>query len=487
MNEKNYPVQFYGTRFFAVLPLLFLMAGTFYFYVILGADSMVVLPMGCFAGLIACSLLSKNIGNFWDAAVRGMSDEGAGIIALILIFAGIYSSMMAKANVAGGFVWIGEMLHLSGPLFCVFTFVAVAIIATSTGTSVGSIITASSIMYPAGVLLGVNHLVLMGAIISGALVGDTIGPVSDVTIAACITQKYKNKHGTADIPGSVFSRLKYSLAISAICIVILLFTSGSGNDLQGYDVEALIAQHSYPKGLLMLLSVVLLLVAAVKTRNTFISITVGIVSGTVIALVAGIFPASAILSVEGADVTGFIAEGIAGILEVVLFTYGLFAMIGVLKESGTMELVIEKLNESKFAGSVIGTECIIMVGTIVSSISMGGDNSPAIMLFGPVANELGQAKNLHPYRRANLLSGFSSTLAFLIPFSSFFIFMSVSCANSASQTYPFIPTISPTELPKTMIFCMVSFAVYLFSIVMGWGRKYEGPQGEPISAPNEAL
>lgn len=34
MEERKYPVQFHGTRFFALLPLLFLMGGTFYFYVI---------------------------------------------------------------------------------------------------------------------------------------------------------------------------------------------------------------------------------------------------------------------------------------------------------------------------------------------------------------------------------------------------------------------------------------------------------------------
>lgn len=485
MKEKKPTLEFRGTKAFALIPLFFLMSCTFYFMVIARTDDIATLPMGVFLGLIMCSFFAKNINDYWNAVIKGMSDEGANMIVLILLFAGIYSAMMSKANVAGGFVWLMDKMHISGGMFCVFTYIAVTVIATSTGTSIGSILTAVAIMYPTGVMMGVDNIIMLGAIISGALTGDTIGPVSDCTIAACITQDYLGKEENPDIPGSVISRSKYSLAIAGICIIIFAFLGSTSTQSNAVEAAALIAEYSYGRGLLMMFSVLCLLIVAVKTKNTFISITVGVVSGTIIGLVFDIFPASAILAVEGESITGFLAEGIVDIMYIVIFSYGLFGMIGVMNGCGLMKDIVEALRESKFAGSPMGTELIIMLGTIIGSISMGGDNSPAIMLFGPVANELGQSQKIHPYRRADLLCGFSSTLSLLIPFSSYFIFTTVSAANAVAEQYPFIRDVTAVQLPRGMVFCIVSWMVYIICIFTGWGRRYEGENSAPMKRPGK--
>ena len=446
MTEQNF-VEMKGSRYFSFIPMCGLMLSAIIFFVVLDAGSMLALALGAVLGLIVCSFFAKDNAKFWDAVVRGMSDESANIITLILIFAGMYAKMMAQGNVAGGFVWLGDILHLKGGAFCVFVYIAVTIIATSTGSSMGSVLAASAVMYPAGVLLGVDNVVLMGAIISGGLTGDTIGPVSDVTIASCLTQKYSNKEGTADIPGSVMARLKYSAVIAVICILVFAVTGGGGEIAEGYDVEMLIADHSDPRGLLMLISVVFLLAIAVKTRNTFLSIAVGIITGTVIGLASGIFSISSIISVtvDGA-LAGFVADGIGGVLETLVFVYMMFATIGVLRETGTIDDIIARLNRSKFAGTVIGAEIIIMVSSVLCGVAMCGDNTPAILLCGPVADELGRSHKLHPYRRANLLSAFTSSLSMMSPVSSFFIFLAVSISISLSDSYPFIPEITPMQM-----------------------------------------
>lgn len=484
MNNEQSRIEMRGTRYLSLIPMVGLMISAIIFFVILDAGSMLALALGAVIGLIVCSFFAKDNAKFWDAVVRGMSDESANIINLILIFAGIYAKMMAHGNVAGGFVWLGDLLHLRGAAFCVFTYIAVTIIATSTGSSMGSVLAASAVMYPAGVLLGVDNVVLMGAIISGGLTGDTIGPVSDVTIASCLTQKYSNKEGTADIPGSIMARIKYSAVIAVICIIVFAITGGGGSIAEGYDVEVLIAENSDPRGLLMLISVIALLAVAVKTRNTFLSIAVGVLTGTVIGLASGVFTVSSIISVtaDGA-LSGFVADGISGVLETLVFVYMMFATIGVLRATGTIDDIIARLNRSKFAGTVVGAEIIIMVSSILCGVAMCGDNTPAILLCGPVADELGRSHKLHPYRRANLLSAFTSSLSMMSPVSSFFIFLSVSISLSLQNSYPFIPEIVPTQMPFTLVFCWAAFVVYLFSIITGWGRIYEGPQGEPVKAP----
>jgi len=109
---------------------------------------------------------------------------------------------------------------VTGSTICAFTFVISAIIATSTGTSIGTILTIVPVLLPAGVLMGANTPILIGAIMSGALFGDSIGPVSDVTIASSQTQEFNNKKGFPDIGGVVKSRAKYSLTAGAITIVL---------------------------------------------------------------------------------------------------------------------------------------------------------------------------------------------------------------------------------------------------------------------------
>lgn len=99
--------------------------------------------------------------------------------------------MMTRGHIAEGFVWIGDSLNVSGSTICVFAFIVTAIIATSTGTSIGTILTMVPILMPVAAIMGANMNVLIGAIMSGALFGDSIGPVSDVTIASSQTQEFR--------------------------------------------------------------------------------------------------------------------------------------------------------------------------------------------------------------------------------------------------------------------------------------------------------
>ena len=66
------------------------------------------------------------------------------------------------------------------------------------------------IFYPAGIMLGANEMMMAGCIVSGAIFGDNLAPISDTTIASASTQQFKNGK-PADIGGVVSSRIKYSL------------------------------------------------------------------------------------------------------------------------------------------------------------------------------------------------------------------------------------------------------------------------------------
>lgn len=479
VKQKQYPLEFHGGKALSLIPLAIFVFFCIAFFVVYQVYEMEALALGGFVALILGSLLSKNIEEYWNAAVKGMSSEIANNLTLILIVVGIFSKMMTRGGVAMGFVWLGDSLHLYGATFCAFTFVATSILATATGTSIGTIITGMTVLFPSGILLGCDPLILAGAIMSGALFGDSIGPVSDVTIASCATQEYTNKSGSADIGGTVYSRIKFSAVAGALAFILFLIFGGSGKEASSVGAEML-AQYSNPRGLLMLVPVVLLLFVAIKHKNIYMAVTTGIISGTIVVLIFGIFPASEIMSVQNGTLKGFVIDGIKNMLGTVGYLYSLFAIMGILRECGMMDSIIDSLMSSKLAKSVVGTELVIALGTIATGFCLGGANGPACLMFGPIANRLGKKQMLHPYRRAHLLAGISSSIPVMIPFASLFVSITISTINGLIKDYAFIPPINPAALPFGMFFCMTFALVWFFSIFTGWGRDYEGPNGSRV-------
>jgi Na+/H+ antiporter NhaC len=120
----------------------------------------------------------------------------------------------------------------------------------------------------------------------------------------------------------------------------------------------------------------------------------------------------------------------------------------------------------------------MMLGICITTLIFGGVTSASMATFGKVQNELGKKAGLHPYRRANLLDGFANSIPVVVPFLSCFAFIGALL----SQGYDFVKPLSVVQVSTGMIYCVVLFFVLLFSVLTGWGRDYEGPNGERIKA-----
>lgn len=478
-NDVKKRLEFRGGILMSLVPLLVFVVFCVLFFVVFKVFEMEALCMGGALALIVGSLLSKDWGEYWDSVVSGMSDNTMNTLALILLVVGIFGKLMTRGGVAQGFVWLGDMLGLSGGMFVVFTFVATCIIATATGTSIGTLFSAFPILYPSGILLGANPIFLAGAILSGAIFGDNIGPISDTTIASAASQHYINKEGSADIAGVVGSRLSYAL-IGGFLACIGFYIFGGGNSLDPATARTLLEANINPKGLIMLIPVVILLVVAFYKRNIFTAITWGIISGIVIGIAAGILKFSDILSVQEGALSGFAIDGIKNMLGTVGYLYMVAGIMGILRESGMLDLIVEKLLNSKLNKTVIGSELIMAFGQMICCVALGAANGPAIIMFGPIADEIGQDKKLHPYRRANMLDGFASTLPVLIPFTSSFVFIVITIIDGLMADYSFIEKINPISLSYSTLHSVFLFLVLMSSVLIGWGRKYEGKDGAPV-------
>ena len=213
-------LEFRGGWGMAFLPVAIFLFFCILYFVVFKAFEMYALAMGAFVGLLAGAVFVKKgqYDRFWEAVYEGAKEAVS--IGILLLIIGMFASMIKAADISSGFVWLADYFHVSGGLFTAFTFFAVCVIATATGSSLGTMFTCFPIFYPAGILLGSNAPVLAGAIVGGAIFGDNLAPISDTTIISAGTQEYRNRPGTADVGGCVSTRLKYSLVAAALSFAL---------------------------------------------------------------------------------------------------------------------------------------------------------------------------------------------------------------------------------------------------------------------------
>ncbi|WP_018143779.1 Na+/H+ antiporter NhaC family protein [Alloscardovia criceti] len=472
-SEASEILEFYGGKAMACLPVVLFLIACVEFFIVLKAFDMTALAAAALIALMVTALCVKKASrqNFWKAVYDG-AREAVPIVVLLLVI-GIFAQLIKLSNLSGGFVWIAQNLHVIGGLFTALTFLFVCIIATATGSSLGTMFTCFPIFYPAGVLLGADPAFLAAAIVGGGIFGDNLAPISDTTIISTSTQHYTTKAGNADVGGAVRSRFKYSAVAGILAFIILaLFSGGSTSD----NSTALSQAQANPQSLYMLIAVAIMLGVAIAFHDIYLSITIGIICALAIGLATGLVQTTDIISVEDGTITGFIADGVSGMTGTVILVLSVYGIMGVLHKAGILDLVLNRLYQSKMATTARGTEIIMMCGTTLTTLLFGGVTSASMTTFGKIHNELGQRAGLHPYRRANLLDGFANGIALCVPFLSVFVFLGAQL----SQGYENVAAVSVLDLSTHMIYPFLLFAVLLFSVLTGWGRTFEGENGQEL-------
>ena len=467
-------LEFKGGWGMAFIPIVVFLFFCVLYFIVFKAFEMYALAMGAFVGLLVGAIFAKkgNYSTFWTSVYGGVKESVP--IGVLLFVIGIFSALVKSTNVSAGFVWLADNLGINGGLFTAFTFLAVCIISTATGSSIGTMFTCFPIFYPAGVLMGCNPAMLAGAIVSAAVFGDNLAPISDTTIISAATQEYTKKEGFADVGGCVTSRLRYSI-VGGIISFFLFWLLGGGGTV-GAGGADILAQHMDPKPLIMLIPVAIMLFVAIKTRDIYIASTVGIVVGAITALAFGLINFDSIISVADGAPKGFLTDGVSGMMGTVTLVMSVYGIMGVLNAAGALDKITGGILSSKLGRTVRGAEISMMLGICFTTLLFGGVTSASMATFGKVQNEIGKRAGLHPYRRSNLLDGFANSLPVVVPFLSAFVFIGALL----TQGYDFVAPLSITQISSGMIYCVVLFFVLLFSVITGWGRAFEGPNGEPV-------
>jgi len=458
MSEER-KLQFHGGIGMSLIPVAIYVAFCMLLFIGFKAFNMEALAVGGFLALLIGGIFCTSYSEFWESAIKGISSITSVSVVVILLLVGMFSALIKLCGLSGGFVWIANASGMRGGIFVAFTFIAACIVSTATGSSIGTMFIAFPIFYPAGIMLGANEMMMAGSIVSGAIFGDNLAPISDTTIASASTQQFKNGR-PADIGGVVSSRIKYSAIAGAITIVIFAAFGGIDGVYEGGSIDA----ASNPVSLVMLIPVILMLTVSTKTRNIYAGILVGLTTGTVVGLAAGLFTPAQVFSNDAANnaAVGFLVDGINNILPTCALVISVFGIMGVLSDAGMLNLIAEKILDSKLAGSARGAELACMLGISLTTVLLGGVTSASILTFGPILNKIGAARNIHPYRRANLLDGTANSLPAIIPFMSVFVFIGAALTG-----------LSPVVVACGTVYGVVLFLVFLVAVLTGYGCRKE--------------
>ncbi|MBC9937084.1 MULTISPECIES: Na+/H+ antiporter NhaC family protein [unclassified Leucobacter] len=472
--DSTQPLKFRVGLFGAfIAPIIFLIGATMYF-VVFKAFDMSALTTAGIVGIILAGVFAKEYGRYWDSVVKGLANPIAMTVVMILFAVGPLSSLLESTGVSEGFVWLAAELNVTGGLFIAIVFLACCAMSMSTGTSLGTMFTAFPIFYPAGGAVGADALLLAGAIFSGAMFGDSLAPISDTTIISASTQRYRRRAGSAEVAGVVGTRAKYALTAAGISFVLFWVL---GNIAAPALQDGVVDATGYsPRGLIMLLPVLALLVVAFWKRSLYLAITVGLISGTVVALLAGLLTPQDIMYVTDGAPSGFLFDGVNGMLPLICLSIAVFGMIGVMREAGVFEVIISALSRRKWARSPRGAEAAIAIGQTVTTTIFAGVVGPSIVPFSVIADEIGGRVKLHPFRRANVMEGFAMGFAAIVPSFSAFLFI----INQLTTNVEGMPVISPVTAAFVSFYPIMFSLVMIFSIVTGWGRRFESINGEPV-------
>lgn len=457
-TDEEPQLRLYGGPWATLVPIL-VFIGVMFWLSIEERASVTGFWVGGWAALAAGLLLVRTKRVYAEAIIRGMTDRTGVVVIVAFMFAGVFGALMSAGGLVDGLLWFGLETGVQGAMFTVVAFLLACIFAVGTGTSVGTVVAMVPVLYPAGVLLGADPLMLAVAILAGGAFGDNLAPISDTTIASAFTQD-------ADMGDVVRSRLRLSLSAAAISVIVLAIFGGGGEVADDAGVGA----DTEPIGLIMLIPFAIVIYSALRKRHIVESLLWGSLSGIVLGLITGQIEPSELFSMpaERGESTGVIEDGLANVTAAVLFVLFILALTQILSESGVIARLLAWL-ETRAVRGVRSAELTIVGASLVFTVPLGA-NAPAILLLGPsIAKPLGARYNLSPARRANLLDCAVCTVFYMLSWHNAVIVWFSTLEETASEFDITSPSIFAAFANP---YAWALLVVLVFSAITGWGRTY---------------
>lgn len=419
------------------------------------------------AAAAIASIIAKRVGYTWKDMIGGVAEKITSSLPSLLVMVCV-GAMIASWMVSGTIpMLIYYGIKIIDPQFLFVTaFFVTAVISTFTGTSFGSAGTAGVAIMGIAIALGVPLEIAAGAVISGAVFGDKLSPLSDTTILAPIA-------AGSDLYDHIRHMLYTTGAATIACIIV--FTGvGLQMDVSTMTnpetVNAILTnlEQLYDFNLFLLLPPVLVFWGAYTKKPTIpmlllaavIALAMGVAFqgfGLKTALQAfvngfkvNMIPGAADVKVVKAITTLLQRGGLMGMMSTVLLVLCAFSFAGIFSKAGCIEVILSRIVASiKSVGQLVTAT----VGSTLFMSIVTGSSYLAILIPGEMFKDLYAKFNLEPKNLSRTLEDAGTCAVPIVPWS---------VAGTYMATTLGVPTVS--YLP----WAVLCYSSMIFAIIFGF-------------------
>lgn len=372
-----------------------------------------------------------NINQKLEVMAQGLADKNIITMLLIFLTAGAFVGVTGRSGAESVAYF---MLSIIPARFAVAVlFIVSCFVSTAMGTSVGTITLLTPIAAAVSGASGFSLPLCAASVMGGAMFGDNLSFISDTTIAAC------NGQGCA-MHDKFRENFKIALPAAIVTLIVIIILSFKT------DIASVI-DNDYD--LVNIIQYLLVLIGGILGINVFIVLIVGIVTGSVIALLTGQSSPVNILTDMG--------TGVSGMFETCLVAVLVSAMCALIREHGGFDALLGLMRRT-FKGRRGGQ---VGMGLLVGAMDIAtANNTVAIVMANPIAHEMASIYGITPRKAASILDTFSCVFQGILPYGAQ-ILVAISALHSLGYEISAFDIIPLLFYP--MLLLVSSLILILFS------------------------
>lgn len=351
-------------------------------------------PVAALPAVVLGIVLSKDkLNTAIEQFLRGVGHTDIIAMCVIYLLAGAFAAVASatggvEATVNLGLTMIPTALILPG------IFIISAFIATSMGTSMGTIAAVAPVALGIANAADMDVALTAGVVLSGAMFGDNLSIISDTTIAATRSQGCQMRDKFKE---------NIRIALPAALFALVLFGINSKAS-QVPSVEAV--------DWIKVIPYLTILVLAVSGVNVFVVLSLGIVLAGAIGFV----------SATDYTVSGFandIYTGFGNMQEIFLLSMLIGGISALMKQQGGLAYITDRVSrmirghKNSQRGAEMGIASVVSLTNLCTA-----NNTVSIIVAGGVAKELAQENQVSAKRSASLLDIYSCVIQGVLPYGA---------------------------------------------------------------------
>jgi Na+/H+ antiporter NhaC len=373
--------------------------------------------------------------------LQGMGDSNVMLMCLIFLLAGAFATVSKAIGAVDAVVALG-LGALPASLILPGLFLVAAFVSLSIGTSMGTVAAVVPIALGVADAAGLDRVLVIGAVLGGAMFGDNLSIISDTTIAATRSQG-------AEMRDKFRENFKIALP-AAIATIVLLGTLGDAAPVEAPDAAS-------PW---LVLPYVLVLGLALAGLDVVLVLGIGLVA-------SGIFGFVLAKDYDVVSFAGDIYLGFESMVEITLLSILIGGLAALIKVTGGLDWLAQVI--AKFARGHTGRRSgeISIAALAAGSDALTANNTVAILVTGSLAKDIAQRHGISPRRAASVLDIFACVVQGVLPYGAQ-ILLAASLA-----------AVSPLALAGSVHYCWL-LALSAVAFMLWPSRRAETP---PAAVP----